>query len=365
HAVLFATNSIELKEKVSVLSGDVIVNRVGQGGGPDLSLKEKVKTAVGYSLKASRIDIKENAVINSNVYYNTLKNKGSIIGTLFTPLALPVVASLPPFLTSTPGNQDVTVSENGSLTLAPGSYRDVKVKEKGTLTCSGGTYHFRNLTLKEKTKIRFVAAGEVRILNSFDAGEKSYIGPAQGSPIDASDIIFYVGGSGKSITLGGNADIFANFYAPLGEIEVKEKTNVTGSLLGKDITVKENCQLTFAGTFAGLSKSSVTSWNQEPDGSSSESLPTVFALSQNYPNPFNPVTTIRYQLPSQRDVSLHVYNVLGQVVRTLVQETQPAGTYSIEWNGLNDVGTSVGSGIFFYHIKAGDFTDTKKMILLK
>jgi hypothetical protein len=259
----------------------------------------------------------------------------------------------------------VNVAKNSSSTLAPDSYRDVTVQENGILTCSGGTYHFRSLSLKKKAKLRFSTASEVRVANGVDAKEEAYIGPAQGCPINASHIVFHVGGSGKSVSLGSKANIFANFYAPLGEIEMKEQTNATGSFLAKDLTVKEQVRLTFAGSFAGLSKNSPTPWNQEPDGEATSELPTSFSLLQNYPNPFNPVTTIRYQLPVARDVSLTIYNVLGQVVRTLVRELQPAGTYTVNWDGTNDQGTSVGSGIYFYRIHAGDFVDGTKMIFLK
>lgn len=95
-------------------------------------------------------------------------------------------------------------------------------------------------------------------------------------------------------------------------------------------------------------------------------LPTHFALSQNYPNPFNPNTTIRYALPSKQAVALRIYNTAGQLVRTLVDEQQDAGFKHVEWDGRNDRGTAVSSGIYFYRLEAGDqFVDQKRMILLK
>ncbi len=94
-------------------------------------------------------------------------------------------------------------------------------------------------------------------------------------------------------------------------------------------------------------------------------LPKEFSLGQNYPNPFNPTTTISYALPSNAYVKLMVYNVLGQKVKTLVDEEQAAGYKQVVWNGQNDRGEQVGSGIYFYRIQAGDFTKTAKMSLLK
>lgn len=89
-------------------------------------------------------------------------------------------------------------------------------------------------------------------------------------------------------------------------------------------------------------------------------LPTTFALAQNYPNPFNPSTVIEYALPTDSRVILKVYDALGQEVATLVDEFQPAGYRSVVWNGKN-----LATGVYFYRIKAGDFSDVKRMVILK
>ncbi len=96
-----------------------------------------------------------------------------------------------------------------------------------------------------------------------------------------------------------------------------------------------------------------------------EQLPTTFAVSQNYPNPFNPTTTIKYQLPKASDVNLVIYNVLGQKVRTLLNKKIDAGYHEMVWDGLNDIGAQVATGIYIYRFEAGDFKQVKKMILMK
>lgn len=96
-----------------------------------------------------------------------------------------------------------------------------------------------------------------------------------------------------------------------------------------------------------------------------EDAPKTYSLEQNYPNPFNPATHIRYVLPQLSNVKLTVYNLLGQAVVTLVNSKQPAGRYTISWNGKNDSGVQQTSGIYFYQLKTGDFSDTKKMMLLR
>jgi flagellar hook assembly protein FlgD len=96
-----------------------------------------------------------------------------------------------------------------------------------------------------------------------------------------------------------------------------------------------------------------------------ETTPAEFALLQNYPNPFNPETTIKYNLAETGDVNLRIYNIVGQVVRTLVAERQPAGRYEVRWSGTDDRGMAVSSGIYFYQITAGGFRDVKRLMLLK
>ena len=92
------------------------------------------------------------------------------------------------------------------------------------------------------------------------------------------------------------------------------------------------------------------------------SIPEKFSLSQNYPNPFNPTTIINYQLPITNYVSLKVYNVLGNEIATLVSEKQNAGSYNYQFSTVN---YQLPSGIYFYKLEAGDFVETKRMVLLK
>jgi hypothetical protein len=94
-------------------------------------------------------------------------------------------------------------------------------------------------------------------------------------------------------------------------------------------------------------------------------LPKEFALSQNYPNPFNPTTAISFDLPKDEHVVLNIYNINGQLVRTLVNEKKNAGSYKVIWNGLNESGKAVASGMYIYRIKAGSFMQTKRMTLMK
>jgi len=88
--------------------------------------------------------------------------------------------------------------------------------------------------------------------------------------------------------------------------------------------------------------------------------PSAFKLLQNYPNPFNPVTTIQYQLPQAETVRLVIYDVMGRQVRELVNERQTAGYYNITLDA-----SDLSSGVYFYHLKAGEFSQTRKFLLTK
>jgi hypothetical protein len=94
-------------------------------------------------------------------------------------------------------------------------------------------------------------------------------------------------------------------------------------------------------------------------------MPTEFALHENYPNPFNPTTTLRFDLPEVSSITLTIYNMLGQSVRTFNMNDTPAGFHSIKWDATNDYGDPVGAGVYLYQLRANDFVKTKKMVLLK
>ena len=96
-----------------------------------------------------------------------------------------------------------------------------------------------------------------------------------------------------------------------------------------------------------------------------EQIPLQFALHQNYPNPFNPVTTLRYELPENGLVTITIYDMLGKQQKTLINQTQDAGYKSIIWDATNDYGKPVSAGIYLYQIQAGEFVQTKKIVLLK
>jgi len=144
---------------------------------------------------------------------------------------------------------------------------------------------------------------------------------------------------------------------------IQEGTSTIGKVVVEMVKGRTNDQLIAAATHAtGIFSTSLTT------GIDDEIItePDNFVLKQNYPNPFNPETTIEFELPKAIPVNLEVYNELGQKVRTITYDKRfSAGTHRVLYNGRDDRGRLLSSGVYFYRIKAGNFTKVKKMVMLK
>ena len=100
----------------------------------------------------------------------------------------------------------------------------------------------------------------------------------------------------------------------------------------------------------------------EHDGSD---IPKEFSLVGNYPNPFNPTTTIVFRLPENSEVTIEIFDIIGRLVKTFYNGTQKPGEYLLSWDGTNDNGLRVSSGVYFYKMKANTYVCSKKMLLIK
>jgi hypothetical protein len=130
------------------------------------------------------------------------------------------------------------------------------------------------------------------------------------------------------------------------EVRLHVYARFTGTVYFDDLTVQD------IGTTSGVA-------------GNKDGVPGTFELANNYPNPFNPSTNIRYGVPHDSHVSLVIYNVLGQKVNGLVDMQRSAGRYDVVWDGRDDAGQSVGTGVYFYRLQAGETVLVKKMLLLK
>ncbi len=175
--------------------------------------------------------------------------------------------------------------------------------------------------------------------------------------------------------IGNKVNVYASSGILIGEMEILEGGLLrTGAVYGNDVSTdivdganfgeslifrigeleSEPVNITFTGSM-NLTKVSLTF----------KQLPETYALSPNYPNPFNPVTTIQYNLPDDAHVSMVIYDIMGRQVRTLVNDVQNAGYRTVKWNATNEMGQPVSAGMYFYVLKADDFTQIRKMVLLK
>ena len=191
--------------------------------------------------------------------------------------------------------------------------------------------------------------------------------PPQNSTVDSVELQF---GWESAIDPDGDDVVYTLIYSKAEDfpdsstVEIGELTDIFYTL---DEVLKSETdyfwKIIASDTRTGISESvvSIFKTNEVVIGVDDESnLPKEFALSQNFPNPFNPTTTIKYDLPTAAEVRLVVYNIRGQEVAVLIDGEQLAGYRSIKWNAPN-----VASGLYIYRLTAGDFVQTRKMVLLK
>jgi len=148
-------------------------------------------------------------------------------------------------------------------------------------------------------------------------------------------------------------------YADASNLFIYQETQDGWVPLRSQVYTTDNSVKAFIST---LGKFKVAS---NPSYAGDNRVPETFALQQNYPNPFNPVTTIRFDLPENDEVSLVLYNVLGKQVATLLTGYQLAGSYSITWNAKDGNGAQLASGVYFYQLRSSKLSLVKKMILMK
>jgi hypothetical protein len=201
-------------------------------------------------------------------------------------------------------------------------------------------------------------------LSLYKAGEISYQLRSQLSS-DADSLLFEISSDGGSswTTLDAVTQNFIFFNNRT--VDISEYTGAEFN----DVRIRFRLSTNSEGTADGIYIDDVVI-SVSPDDASSvgagDRIPKIFELGQNYPNPFNPSTTINFAVPVQSDVKIVIYNVIGEIVKTIIDKKMNAGSYSVSFNA----GNTLSSGIYFYNINAAgidgrNFIQTKKMILIK
>ena len=242
------------------------------------------------------------------------------------------------------------------------------------LEINGGENSFAALTLKRAQNVK-EEVGEIKLRVSLNEAQqlKGYgfvlhFDPTKYEFVSAQEV------DGNLLNTGtGQSTLFLASDKTPGQIAVGsmkvdgEGANGTGELveftfrtqdppLSTDFQILDGVLVDLTGSIDAINNIEIG--NLKP-------VPTDYSLEQNLPNPFNPSTTIKYQLPNSGEASLVIYNLLGQQVRTLLKETMDAGFHSVVWDGKDELGKQVASGVYIYRLQSGDFSTAKRMMLLK
>ncbi|MGH9363567.1 MAG: DUF1566 domain-containing protein [Thermoanaerobaculia bacterium] len=260
---ILATNSIHIHRQSQVV-GDVIANDASPGptlrAGFELAI-DRASTVDG-DVKGDSVSLSRDVEVTGGVHYNSLDNDAVRVGSLNTPLDLPVFALLPPFQTAflRPGAADVSVAAGQTLTLAAGDYDDIQIAAGGTLVLSGGVYNARSLTAIDDGALSFAAATDLRIAERLALGTAGAAVAADNSGVSGSEVIIYVGGIDgtdgllgslpRAVSIGKGTDLAANIYAPNGTIDFERDVTASGALIARDVLLNQNASLTLDSFFA-------------------------------------------------------------------------------------------------------------------
>jgi hypothetical protein len=202
---------------------------------------------------------------------------------------------------------------------------------------------------------RIVAGVELEI--EFDPDQVELLDPQLTSL--SCNLQLFTGTKGGTQKIG-MVDLSGRNHLPAGEGNL-----VTLRARGKDLTTVNIKKATLVDLDAQPLAIELAGELNLEAAKGSDFRPRSFSLSQNYPNPFNPETSIEYALPQDAQVRLIIYNVLGQKVATLVDEHQAAGCKTVWWDGKDETGDEVSSGVYFYRLTAGEFSEVRKMMMVK
>jgi len=168
---------------------------------------------------------------------------------------------------------------------------------------------------------------------------------------------------------GGNNDVWLIKTDAQGNEEWNKPFGGSDSDRGYAVQQKENDEYVITGWTKSFGNGNNDAWLikiENPLAEIDDSfIPNIFVFHQNYPNPFNPITLLEYDLPKDELVNITIYDMKGRMVKTLIDGLQAAGYKSVQWNATNDRNEPVSAGVYLYSIEAGDFRQTKKMVLLK
>ena len=372
--VLLADENVEINGQVNS-DGDIHANN-------DLVFYEGNKSQhIGNLTAVDDIIIKKKNKIIGTAAGNEVENEGTITGTI-TENANIAAVPLPILLDIAHGDDDIAVDANNTRTLAPGDYGEVKVEKGGKLKLSSGTYNLECLEMGEKSTLSIDLTSGLPIIINVDEklafGKKATMKliPATASTSLITFNIDEDAADGDNVVvIGEGSKVFGSFIAPDGTVEIGVKARLKGAVCAENIRVLKDARFVHHSSTAKFPKEF-----EESEVASDQSSVISYQLEQNYPNPFwseatsrfagNPSTEINFTLLEAGTVKLQIYDLLGNVVKTLVNESRRAGRHEVIWNGRNRAGEIVAGGVYLYRLTverngAAPVVMTRKMTVLK
>ncbi|KAA0230176.1 T9SS C-terminal target domain-containing protein [candidate division KSB1 bacterium] len=362
---VFLADKITLKRtKQDAPAGDMHSNGTLTVEKGDPSTYNSNLTAVG------KITILKENTINGDVTSATaISNSGTINGTRTIG---PVNIEPLPCLSYSAGGANKTVPSGGVLALPPGSYNVVTLKSGGTLKLTSGAYFINELRYSGSEAVIEInlASGEeatINVVKKLQLGKEVAIQLLPNGESD-SKLVTFNSLQSTAVSLGKEAYCLGNFNAPYAKVALEKNSQLRGALCAKEILVERDCLFLphdSPSSLPGPGNLPKEFDSNDPEVAGNQEPVTDYRLEQNYPNPFNPETEIRFALPEASQVVVSIFNVLGEKIRTLVNASYEAGYHSVLWDGKDEYGDPVTSGVYLYQLRAGEFSQVRKMSLIR
>jgi hypothetical protein len=287
---------------------------------------------------------------------------GTIVQSAAPAVALPTVSV-------TASGSDVTVANNGTLTLAPGSYGKLKVGKNATLSLTSGSYTFEDVKLEDGARVEAsITTGPVviNIEGKLDAKDDVVVVPLPFGEADSRYVVFRV--AGNKVDFGKDSQVAAQIVAPDAKVTFGDRSRFVGAIVADDVDLKEATVALFVTVVGpaelvsvlGGSGSAGASEDPTPDVTP-ETLPQAFDLAAAYPNPLRQIATVRFATPVATTVRVAVYDALGREVARLVDGPMDAGRHQATF-----VSDGLPSGTYLLRMSTADgFAATQSITVVR
>jgi cytoskeletal protein CcmA (bactofilin family) len=325
------------------------------------------KTLAGNVTAVGDITIDKKNTIDGDVTAGgEVSNNGTVTGAINENAA---VANQPlPSLSFSAGGDNITVAKGEFLSIGPDSYGHVKLGKNSTLELTAGEYFMQSFNTDGGERLVLdVSGGEIiiNVVKELNFGVNSRVEITPGGE-SATESVTFNSLTPGTIKFKKGTTVLGTIVAPDALVSLEKAMRFKGAICAKEIKVAADVVYLPHGSNTALPKLS-PDFEESEDAEELEltSLPLEYSLEQNYPNPFNPSTTIAFALPHASEVTLSIFNIRGQLVRSLIAGNLAAGHHSVVWDARDEHGTALASGIYVYQLKAKDFVQSRRLVLMK